>query len=134
MNTFSLEIVTPDGAVFSGMAQSLLTRTDDGDIEILARHTDYLATVSTGRTRIILEDGSKKFASTSGGFLYVSGGAVRLVLTTFEFAEDIDKKRAEAAKERAEELIAKAKSDRELDIAKAKLYRALNRINVSSYK
>ena len=129
MKPFHLEIVTPDGSVFDGMAESLLVRTTSGDVEILASHADYLATVATGRTRIIV-GGEEKFASSQGGFLSVSGGEVRLISTTFEFAEDIDVERAKAAKERAEEAISSAKSDRDVQIAKAKLSRAMNRINI----
>ena len=133
MKPFHLEIVTPDGSVFDGMAESLLVRTTSGDVEILASHADYLATVATGRTRIIV-DGEEKFASSQGGFLSVSGGEVRLVSTTFEFAEDIDVARAEAAKERAENAIEAAKSDRDVQLAKAKLARAMNRINVAGMR
>ena len=53
---------------------------------------------------------------------------------TFEFADQIDLKRAEKAKEKAEEALKSAKSDKELDLAKAKLLRAMSRINVAGYK
>lgn len=134
MNSFSLEIVTPDGVAFSGMAQSLLTHTDEGDVEILAGHADIIATVKTGRTRIITDNGEKRFASSSGGFIYVKSGKVRLVLTTFEFKENIDKARAQTAKERAEKMLEEAKSERDIEIARAKLYRALSRLNIANLK
>ena len=62
MRPFNLEIVTPDGLVFSGEVESLLVRTDDGDAEILAGHADFLASLSTGRARLII-GGNAKFAS-----------------------------------------------------------------------
>ena len=129
MKEFHLQIVTPDGIAFDGQVESLLVRSEMGDVEILAGHTDLFASLGTGRTRIKTGEESK-FASTSGGFISVSGGEVQLVATTFEFADDIDLERAKAAKERAEARIAAAKSDKEIDIAKAKLQRALNRIQV----
>lgn len=133
MNDFHLEIVTPDGTEFEGMAESLLVKCEGGDVEILARHTDYFGSLGIGRARIKTKDGSR-FASCAGGFLSVSGGNVRLIATTFEFAEDIDVKRAEKAKELAEIKIAEAKNNRALDAAKAKLQRALSRISVANMK
>jgi F-type H+-transporting ATPase subunit epsilon len=130
---FHLEIVTPDGAAFDGMAESLLVRTTEGDVEILASHADYLATVATGRTRIVI-DGEEKFASSQGGFLSVTKGDVKLVATTFEFAEKIDLERAKAARDRAEEALSRAKNARDIELAKARLSRALNRINVAGMK
>ncbi len=130
MRSYHLLVVTPDGAVFDGECESLLVRTSDGDIEILAGHMDYMASLGTGRARI-LTGGVSKFAACSGGFLTVSGGEVKLVSVTFEYKEDIDLARAEKAKADAEERISSAKSDRELSLAKAKLQRALSRIGVA---
>ena len=133
MNPFHLEIVTPDGAAFVGEVESLLVRTDDGDVEILRGHTDYLASVGTGRARITV-DGKERLASCSGGFLTVHNGEVKLVAITFEFAEDIDLARAKAAKENAEAALADAKDERAVSLAKAKLSRAMSRISVASRK
>ena len=133
MKAFHIEIVTPDGLEYSGEVESLLVRTDDGDVEILAGHTDFLAALGTGRVRI-LEGGKKRFGSVNGGFLSVQSGKTRLCAITFEFADQIDLKRAEAAKEKAEELIKNAKENQDIDLAKAKLLRAISRINVAKMK
>ena len=54
-----------------------------------------------------------------------------LVATTFEFADEIDVKRAILAKEKAEEAISRSNDDKMIMLAKAKLARAINRINVA---
>ena len=133
MTSFHIEIVTPDGIEYDGMVESLLVRTDDGDVEILAGHTDLVASVSVGRARIIV-DGQKRFASVNGGFLAVKEGAVRLCAITFEFADQIDLKRAEAAHAKAAAAVKTAEDDRSERIAKAKLMRAASRIKVASMK
>ena len=133
MRSFKLDIVSPDGPLFSGDAERLLVRTTDGDVEILAGHTDLFATLGLGRVKLTAGD-SVRYASASGGFLTVKGGSVTLAAITFEFADAIDQERAERAKERAEESIRTAKDDRALDAARAKLARAINRINVSELK
>ena len=133
MKEFHLQIVTPDGIEFDGEAESLLVKCESGDVEILARHADYFGSLGIGRARIRTKAGSR-FASVAGGFLSVAGGEVRLVATTFEFADEIDVKRATVAKERAEAAIAIAQDERALALAKAKLSRALNRIHVGEMK
>ncbi len=130
MNTFHLDIVTIYGSYYSDEVESLLVHTDDGDVEILAGHADFLASVATGRARII-KDGKSRLASCSGGFLSVNNKQVKLVTSTFEFADEIDVNRALAAKEKAEKRIERAASDKEIALAKAKLQRAVNRISIA---
>lgn len=130
MRKFHLEIVTPDGSVWNGEAEAILVRTSSGDVEIMANHADYFASLGIGRAKLTL-DGKSKEASMSGGFISVKNGEARLLSTTFEFAEDIDLRRAEAARERAEQAIKNAADDKALAVAKAKLRRALNRINIA---
>ena len=130
MREFKLDIVTPDGEEFSGNAESLLVYTDDGVVEVLAGHVDYMASLGTGKARVRFSDG-ERIASASGGFLTVDRGEVTLVATTFEWRDDIDVERAKAAKENAEALIKDAKDERAMAFAKAKLMRALNRLNVA---
>ncbi len=133
MTTFKLEIVTPDGLVFDGQSEGIRVRTVSGDIEILAGHTDYFAPLDTGTAKLTVGD-VPRFASASGGFISVSGGEVKLVLTTFEFADEIDLERARLAKERAEASLSAAKDERDIRIAKAKLARAVARINTAGLK
>ena len=130
MKEFHLEIVTPDGLIFDEQVESLLARTDDGDVEFLAGHIDYMASLGTGKARIKVS-GEEKCASVSGGFVTVAGGEVKLVAITFEFADMIDLERAKAARDKANELLASAKDFASIDLAKAKLERALNRISVA---
>lgn len=130
MKPFSLEIVTPDGLLFSDMVESLLVRTDDGDVEILAGHADFLAGLGIGRARLIVNR-QRRYASVAGGFISVRRGEVKLVATTLEFAENIDRERALLAKERSEAALAASAGTRDINLARAKLARALNRIKVS---
>ena len=129
MSTFHLQIVTPDGAVFDGDAERLKVRTIDGDVAILPHHIPYVTVLGTGEADVVV-DGVVRRAAASGGMLSVTGGDVRIVATTFEWAEDIDEQRAKLAKEKAEEMIRNAKDAQELERAKAKLLRALTRLKV----
>jgi F-type H+-transporting ATPase subunit epsilon len=134
MNSFKLIITTPEKEKFSADAASLLVKTTEGDVQILAGHTDYFATLGTGRAKLQLPDGDVKFAACAGGIISVSRGEVRLLPTTFEFSYEIDVARAMRAKEKAEALIASAKEEKELAMAKAKLMRAISRLGVAEGK
>ena len=133
MKAFHIRIVTPDGLEYDGQVESLLVRTDDGDVEILAGHTDLLASIDTGRARLLI-DGKKRFASVNGGFLSVCGGEVNLCAITFEFADEIDLARAERAKAEAEDKLQTIKDAKAERIVKAKLARAASRIKVANMK
>ena len=127
MSTFHLQIVTPDGGFFDGEAEKLIVRAIDGDVCILARHSPYVTALGTGEARVTI-DGKRRRAACAGGMLAVTKDNVRLVATTFEWAEDIDADRAQ----RAKELIEKAKDQRELELAQARLKRALTRLQVTA--
>lgn len=131
MNEFHLQIVTPDRLIFDGDAEAILVRTEQGDVEIMRGHVDYFATLGIGRAKLTLKGVSKE-ASAAGGFVSVKGGEVKLVCTTFEFADEIDINRAKEAKLRAEETLSHETDDKAIRIAKAKLARAINRINIAA--
>ena len=131
MNTFTVKIVTPDGELFSGEAGAITVKCDTGEVQILRGHADYFAPLAIGRAKLTLGDGTEREAACAGGFLSVKGGVATVVATTFEFADTIDLERAMRAKEEAERRISAAKDEHELDIAKAKLSRAISRISVA---
>ena len=134
MTPFSLKIVTPDGLIFDGQAEELVVRTTSGDLGILAGHINCVAPLGMGRATVII-DGKRRYAACIGGMVSVVNGEVTLVPTTFEWAESIDAARAEASQQRAEKVLHKKDaSDTEIQLAQARLHRALVRKSVASYK
>lgn len=133
MKQFHLKIATPDGPVFDGMADALLVKTNVGDVEFMSGHMDYFASLGVGRAKLTV-GGVSRYASIQGGFVSIKDGDANLVTTTFEFADEIDLSRAKQAKERAEETLNSTQDKRTIDIARAKLLRAINRINVAELK
>ena len=131
MTPFSLKIVTPDGLIFDGQAEELIVRTSTGDMGILAGHINCVAPLGMGRA-VVVVDGQRRYGACIGGMVSVVNGTVTLVPTTFEWAEDIDVKRAELSAERAKEVIGnKDASDADIRLAQARLKRALVRSNVA---
>ena len=126
--TFRLQIVTPDGLAYEGEAEKISVRTIEGEIGILARHIDYVSPLGMGEAVITDPDGKERRAACIGGMVAVHNGNVRLVATTFEWAEDIDLERAKNAEARARAMMEKEDaSERDLKLAEAKLHRALVR-------
>ena len=131
MATFHLQVVSMDGLIYEGSVQKIMLRTIDGDVAILARHTNYCTAIGMGTAHILLEDNSEKTAACIGGMLSVMDGECHVLATTWEWEEDIDRERAEAAKDRAQDKLNETTiSDREYKIFKAKLQRALVRLSV----
>lgn len=131
MATFHLTVVTPDGSFYDGEAEKLCLRSSTGELGILANHIDMVTPLGMGEARITL-NGETRRAACIGGMLAVTGGEVKVVATTFEWAEEIDTERAKASEERARAALEdKTRSERDIRIAEAKLKRALVRQSVA---
>ena len=131
MSSFPLRIGTPDGLLFEGDAERLVCRTITGDLAILAGHCNYCTAIGMGEAHVVLGDGTTRYAACIGGMLSVMDGTCRVLATTWEWKEDIDKNRAEEAKKRAEERLSRqGLTDQEYANATAKLHRALVRLSV----
>ena len=129
--TFPLKIVTPDGLIFDGQADKLIVRTSTGDTAILARHINAVFPLGMGQA-IVEADGKRRTAACIGGMLSIVDGAVTLVPTTFEWSDQIDADRAARSLQRAEGVLKnKDASDAEIQLAEAKLKRALIRKSVA---
>lgn len=131
MKTFPLQIGTPDGLLFEGEVERVVARSITGDLAILAGHSNFCTALGMGEAHVVLPDGGRREAACIGGMLSMMEGSCSLLATTWEWKEDIDADRANAAKKRAEEKLARTGlTDREYRIAEAKLKRALVRLSV----
>ena len=134
MTEFKLKILTPEGVVFDGMAESVIVRTTVGDKGILAKHEPYVAALTIGQAKIRI-DGKVRVGAVSSGIVEVTKEQTSILAQSFEWADEIDVERAEKAKKLAEEHIEQYKDDQKaLDIAEYKLKRAINRINTANIK
>lgn len=135
MATFPLKIMTPDGVAFDGEVTSVSCRTINGQVQLLAKHIDFCTALGMGEAHIRLEDGTVRRAACMGGMLSMMQGECHLLATTFEWADAIDTERAARSKARAEETLAHKNLDkREMELAEARLKRALVRSSVAARK
>lgn len=133
MTPFKLEIITPEKKFFDGETEQIIVRTTVGDVGILNGHEPYCAALGIGQIRVMI-DGKFRHAATAGGVIKVNRNKTVVLVDSCEWADEIDLQRAEAAKDRAEDRMKKAETDRQLRMAEVKLKRALNRIDTARYK
>jgi len=98
------EIVTPERIVMKEEVVQITVPTRDGEITVLPNHIPLIATLRAGVVEIKNITNETKIMSVSGGFLEVLKDKVVILADRAERAEDIDEKRAEEARIRAEEL------------------------------
>jgi F-type H+-transporting ATPase subunit epsilon len=107
--TFSVSLVTPDGAAFEGEAVMLIVPGADGEIGVLARHAPLIATLKAGSTRVHLGEGEDKvreFATGPGFFKVEQDRAIALVDDAVA-AKEIDADRARKQLEEAQAELAR---------------------------
>jgi F-type H+-transporting ATPase subunit epsilon len=85
-----VEVLTPEGEVFSGEARQVSTRTEAGEIGVLANHTPLLAALRPTELRLKLSDSETKRYAQAHGWLQVYGNRARLLLEEATPPEDLD--------------------------------------------
>lgn len=130
-STFYLNIVASDKVFFAERCQALIVPLADGAKEVLPHHENMIIALTTGETKIKTVDGSWIRAVTGDGFIQIMNNRVKMLVDTAEHPEEIDVRRAQEAKERAEEQLRQKKSIVEHSHSEASLARALTRLRLS---
>ncbi|HWP81927.1 MAG TPA: F0F1 ATP synthase subunit epsilon [Bacteroidota bacterium] len=129
--TFHLEIVTPKKVVYKALVESFSAPGVVGGFQVLRSHAPLLSAIGVGEVKIIDAQGNEFRYATSGGFVEVHENKVVMLAETAERADEIDVKRAEAARDRAQKRIAEKRIETDIERARAALHRALNRLKVA---
>ena len=127
-----LEVVTPEKIVVSEDAQIVMASGTLGEFGVLVEHTPFLTSLKPGPLHYKDAGGNEKFLFVSDGFAEVLPDRVTVLAEAAERKEEIDIKRAEAARERAEKRLAGEEENVDVARAKAALARALQRIRVAN--
>jgi len=130
MATIELEVVTPERVVLNENVDIVVTRAGEGDIGILHGHEPLITPLSVGDLMYRI-DGEPYHMAIFGGFMEVRPDKVTVLADTAERSEEIDRERAEAARRRAEELLAEHRGTELEAQAAAELQRALLRLHVA---
>jgi F-type H+-transporting ATPase subunit epsilon len=85
-----VEVLTPEGEVFDGEARQVSTRTEVGEIGILANHTPLLAALRPTELRLKVSDSETRRYAQAHGWLQVFGNRARLLVEEAIAPEDLD--------------------------------------------
>ncbi|PYU93784.1 MAG: F0F1 ATP synthase subunit epsilon [Acidobacteria bacterium] len=126
-----LELVTPERPVVRGPVISVSLPGKEGYLGILPGHAPLLSELKPGELSYT-QDGATHYVAVSWGFAEVLPDRVIVLVHTSERAEEIDRERAQRARQRAEERLGKT-SDTEIDRerAQAALERAMARLEAA---
>ena len=128
--TFELEIVATDRIFYKGECEHLVITAIDGLLGILPGHEPLVTALPSGELKYMV-DGKWRYAAISDGFIQVMPDKSVILADSCELPEEIDLKRAEEAKQRAEERLRQKQSIQEYYQTQAALNRAMNRLKVS---
>lgn len=128
-----LEIVTPEKQLFTGAVDSVEIPATTGYMGILPGHAPLLAELGIGEISYSIGD-KTEYMFCSWGFVEVLPDRVVLLAQTAELASDIDIKRAEESKARAEKILASKDPNMDFGRAELALLRAISRINAVKHR
>ncbi|HEV2859217.1 MAG TPA: ATP synthase F1 subunit epsilon [Solirubrobacterales bacterium] len=86
-----VEVLTPEGEVWSGEARQVSTRSETGELGILANHAPLLAALRPTELRLHLSETETKRYAQAHGWLQVYGNRARLLLEEAIAPEDLDR-------------------------------------------
>jgi F-type H+-transporting ATPase subunit epsilon len=127
-----VQLVSPEQVLYEGDADMVIARTvGGGDIAFLPGHASFVGALGIWPVRILQDNGDEVRAAVHGGFVEVSNNVVTVLTDVAELPEQIDRGRAEAARERAQAAVAADPDDEEAAAALARAEVRLDVIGVS---
>ena len=98
----AVNVVTPEGQAFHGAADAIVLPGSEGEFGVLPGHEPFLTALRIGPMTIKKPGGEELHAALSQGFAEVHDDQVSVMVGTCEFAHEIDRPRAEIARDRAQ--------------------------------
>jgi F-type H+-transporting ATPase subunit epsilon len=125
-----LTILTPEKQLFKGQIKSVKISSLEGPFQILPKHMPLITILQPAITEFTDLDGKNYRAFTSSGILRIKNNKVVILCDACEWPEDIDSKRAEKARERAQERLKNDSTDIDVKRAQVALFRAITRLKL----
>jgi len=119
-----VDIVSAEGAIYSGEAKMVFAPARMGEIGIAPRHAPLLTDLKPGSIRVEGEDGQERFFYVTGGILEVQPHLVTVLADSALRADQLDEDAALAAREHAREALEGRHGDIDLEQAQAELVEA----------
>ena len=128
---FGVEIITPDRIFHKGEATMIEFNTAAGEIGVYKNHIPLTTVLAPGVVTIHKDGEDNILAAVHSGFAEILPDKVTLLAEIAEWPNEIDVKRAEAAKTRAEERLANKTEGLDVKRAELALRKALVRMDIA---
>src|SRR5919108_2397868 len=115
---FPVEVLTPEGEVFNGEVEMLSTRTEVGEVGVLAHHAPLLATLDPAELRLHLSETEVKRFAQAEGYLQVFDNNVLVLVEECVDPEQIDREATRERLRKAEEVLERI--DRDVMLARVR--------------
>ena len=129
--TIHVDIVSVEGAIWSGEAKMVFAPAKMGEVGIAPRHAPFITPLKPGAVRVEADDGEEKFFYVTGGLLEVQPHLVTVLADSALHAEQLDESAALAARERAREVLEGRHGYVDIEQAQAELVEAEARYRAS---
>ncbi len=124
MASIHLDIVSAEGAIFSGEADFVIAPASQGDVGIAPRHAPLLTELRPGPVRVQREGGDEQLFYVTGGLLEIQPSAVMVLADAALRPDQLDMDAAEDARKKAEEALAGATEKTDIERAQRDLAEA----------
>lgn len=128
--TLQLTVVSPERELFTGDVDEVLVPGAEGQLGILPKHQPLMTLLTEGMLVVRQKQEELVFA-IHGGYMQVLPERVIVLADVGERAEEIDLERAEAARQRAEDLLKRQPPPEERAVALQALRRSMVRLRVA---
>jgi len=119
-----VDIVSAEGAIYSGQAKMVFAPGRMGEIGIAPRHAPLLTDLKPGSIRVEGDDGEERFFYVTGGVLEIQPHLVTVLADSALHADQLDEDAALAAREKAKEALEGRHGEIDLAQAQAELVEA----------
>ncbi len=133
MDKLILEIVTPERRVVREEVDEVVCPGIEGEFGVLPGHTPFLTALKIGELNYRIGD-QRKYIAITWGYAEVDHDRVEILADMAETAEEIDLRRAEEAKTKAETKLRGTPEEVEFEQAQVSLEKAVIRIQVAGKK
>lgn len=125
-----LEIISPEGIILKEKVDEVIIPTTTGQIAILPGHTPVFTKLAGGELAV-RKKGEETLIAITGGFLEISQNKV-IVLADYAIrSEQIEARKAEEARKRAEEMLKAGKDKKDFALAEKELKKSILELKIA---
>ncbi|MBI2595815.1 ATP synthase F1 subunit epsilon [Candidatus Daviesbacteria bacterium] len=129
MSQLNLKIVTPEKQIFEGLVDLVTLPSSEGELGILPHHANLMAKTVPGELKI--KHGNKtQVMAVGAGFMQIAENTLTILTDLAVDEDEIDEKKVEEARKRAEQALEQKLSDEEYVETLAILEKSLAQLRV----